>query len=341
MYETVGRTFWENLRSRGKAIALWTTDEDGDGVPDAISSVRLQSMAAQVAIGFIGLEMGPGDRVLVHGPMGPEAVLVSLAAWMIGAVTVHADPDMPEAMLGEALTRAKPSWIVVPTPGALADLELASGDSLAQAHVVVLGSAPKDPVPRITPFADVKALGRKNRATGIAPLATAVFAVPKEARAAILYWRRKSSGDMGAAALTHEDLLAGLGTLPKPWGISVSDRVLLTVHSGTRTGLFAMLQLLDAGCGLLLTAADAQAVKPTLLVTTAAGMDQLIAEVEAVMDGKLTSIVRERLGAERDPARELNRHLGKSLRLAWCLDAPGHNVKGVFERAGIQLVETP
>jgi hypothetical protein len=341
MYASVGRTFWENLRARGDAVALWTIDDDGDGTPDAISSQRLQGLAAQVAMGLIELELGPGDRVLIHAPLGPETLLLALATWLIGGVTVHADPTMPPAMLGAALGRMKPSWIVVPTPAALADLELASDDSLAAAHVIVLAGAPPEPIPRITSFVDVKALGRKSRATGIAPLAKAVFAVPGDARASILYWRRKSSGEMGAAALDHADLLAGLGTLPRAWGISASDRALLDVHTGTRRGLFAMLQLLDSGCALLLTGRHAQAVKPTILATNAEGMERIIADVESSMEGKLTTRVRERLGGDLDPARELNRHLGKSLRLAWCLDTPGHNVKGAFERAGIELVETP
>lgn len=341
MYESVGRTFWESLRARGDAIALWTVDDDGDGVPEAIASSRLQSLAAQVAIGLTTVEMRPGDRVLVHGPLSPETLVLSLAAWMLGAVTVHADPEMPETLLGEALGRVKANWIVVPHPKALADLELASGDALAAAHVIVLAGAPATPVPRMTAYAEISEQGRKNRTTGIEAFARAVFAVPGDARASILYWQRKSNGELGAAALSHADLLEGLGTLPKAWGIEVADRVLLDVHTGMRTGLFAMLQLLDAGCGLLLDARVASVVKPTVLVATSKGMERVVAEAEAAQERRLTSRVRERLGADRDPARALVKHLGKAPRLAWCLDAPSATVKAVFERAAVPLVETP
>lgn len=341
MYESVGRTFWEGLRVRGDAPALWVLDQDGDGVPDGVTSARLQSMAAQIAIGLTELELTAGQRVLVHAPLGPESLLVSLAAWMLGAVTVHVDPSMSAENLGTALGRMNAGWIVVPDVPSLADLELASGDSLSAAHVLVLGAGPAEPVPRITPFSEIKSLGRKFRATGTAKLAKAVFAVPGDARAAILYWQRKSNGELGAAALNHADLLAGLGTLPTSWGIGIDDCALLDVQCGTRMGLFATLQLLHAGCALLLTPVGAREVRPTLLVSANAGMERFIAEVEAEMEGKLTSRVRERLGRESDPARGVSKHLGKSVRLAWCLDAPSERTRGVFERAGIRLVETP
>lgn len=358
----LGRTFWERLGQIQQQDALWM----GSPKPEPIPGARLQGILAHLAIGLRESGLASGQRVLLRGGPSPEALLLALATWMLGAVTVHLSPDTPPEHQRQAFSRVKADWIIARDPRALAELELLDAEAVQRAQLLLLRDAPQKPGARVTSYDALEALGRKKRDLRMNALASQIMAVPRDARAAILYW--SDAQELRAAALTQEELLAGLAPLPASWAAQPGQAALLLCSLDERPGLLATLRLALQGYALAFAPTPdaltqvAQAAAPALLVGQG---DQLGAALEVVdqqiQSQSLRGTLRKGLGwlerraqpqadealdkavsrverwLERDLAQELAPALGHKLRLVWSLDPCPEDVRQLLQQAKLRL----
>lgn len=315
-----------------------------------------------------GLSFAPlvgGTRVLLAVQSQAEALLLALAAWSVGAVTIHLAPGLPEGLLEQALERMKADVVLVDSRQTLGGLELASDAAVGRSSVILLEGAPVPAVPRMLGWAQLLELGTRHRAVRMEQLARLMFAVPPDARAAILYWAE--GAELKATALTHGELLGALPALPRSWGLAPSDPIFSTLPLGDREALLWTLRALahrqvlaPAGPGEL--AASVAAVAPRALWTDAPTLELLLdgldrAEGDLSVRGALKrsldwletrkggasgagQLVTAGLGgwAERGLASMLRRDLGGRLRLIYCLGkAPGAEAAALLQAAGVEL----
>lgn len=359
--QNLGRTLWGQWGQRGEQVSLWLNHP----TPTPLSGARLQGLLAHLAIGLREAGLEAGQRVLLATDARPEGFLLMLAAWMLGAVTIHLPEDLPEGLRAAALGRMKATWIVAPTPRALGALELLHGAAVQEAEVLLLEGAPASPGARLRGYEEIERQGKKRRDLRMGALAQQMVAVPLEARAAILYWA-DAQGELAASALTQEDLLAGLAPLPGSWALSAKAAALLVSSPSRREALLASLRLLSGGHALAFAADPdtllplARAVKPALLIGDGRALAEALEEVcEALEAQSVRGALRRGLGwlerradrdrlqgalsraerwLERDLSRALSPSLGGALELAWALDDCPEDVRALLQGAGVRLV---
>ncbi|MCB9540375.1 MAG: AMP-binding protein [Myxococcales bacterium] len=88
--------------------------EGADGA--SLDYLSLWSRAAAIAGHLAGQGVGPGDRVAVRLPPGPDHAAALLGAWWQGASVVPVDAAWPAARVEAVLARARPAAILGPAP---------------------------------------------------------------------------------------------------------------------------------------------------------------------------------------------------------------------------------
>lgn len=369
---SLGKTFWELLRQRGESPALISVQEGPSGaVAESHTASRVQSQAIRLALALKREGMGPGERVLLTCPPGAEALMVALATWMLGSVTIHLEPGLSEALLIDALERSKAGWIVVDRLRTLGALELASGSSVKAARILMIEEAPKSSAPTVIGYAALMEAGLRFQGVGVSDLARTMFQIPPEARAAILYWSR--DGELSAAALNHGELLSALAPLPLRWGFGADDVAFINMEIGGRNGLLATLRLMHQGLTLAFTAhqsllmESARASRPSLLVMGPEDLGRLLEDLDRALNHTavrgtlkrgLDWIGRQRqkrdegedaLGQvvdrmdgwlERDLGGELVKALGGRLKRVWIPEGTlEKDTRALLQSAGVQIQE--
>ena len=108
-----------------------------------LSYRALEDGAALVAGGLWAEGIRPGERVAWRLPNGPEAVLLSLACYRIGAISVPINARLTEEEVKAMLARIEPGAVVLPAEQAE---QWAALGQPALPWPALLGAAPIDPV---------------------------------------------------------------------------------------------------------------------------------------------------------------------------------------------------
>ncbi len=163
----LGRFLGELWRREASQPALWGRGEGG--ALEAWASGRALAQVTRLGVGLQaetlergGVTFAPlaaGTRVLIAAPQEAEGLVMALAAWSVGAVTIHVAPDLPEELLGQALERMKAEVVLVDSRQTLGGLELASDAALREASVLMLEGAPEPAVPRVLGWGRALELG--------------------------------------------------------------------------------------------------------------------------------------------------------------------------------------
>ncbi|MEL6180205.1 MAG: AMP-binding protein, partial [Myxococcota bacterium] len=237
----LGRALTEALRTRNSEETAVVPA--ADGTSQSLTALQMQDRIIRLALGLSHEGLKGGDRVLLAGGLSLDMLVVQTAVWALGAVTIHLDDGLSGDHMAEALGRVKAQWMAVDDRQTLGALELMDGHAVSQATLVMRRAEDAErQASRVLSLPTLLELGRKRRLYDLNELAQSMFQVPSEARAAILYW--PSDEGLGAAALSHRDLLDAQVPLPAAWGIKVGDHVLMTTSPGSRDGLIAVLRLL-------------------------------------------------------------------------------------------------
>ncbi len=273
----LGRAFWERLRAGDQRPALHKPI-DPQGNVGMLNAKQLQARLIEIAIGLQAKGLGPRQRLLLACPQRSEATLTALAAWMLGAVTIHIEPDMAPELLGNALERAKPAWILADSFKTIAALELAS-DTAVQNATLILTQGAGDASARTLDFGAIAEEGRKLRAVKVKELGKLIFSVPPEAHAMIVYW--KQGDQLQAAALDHAEVLAAMIPAPASWNLKPGAVALVETGLGDRAAMLAVLRLLYHGAALAFANGHnnitiAQGARPNLIVINARALDLLL-----------------------------------------------------------------
>lgn len=359
----LGRAFWALLQKHPDASLLWM-----DEPLEAWTAARFQNLLVCLAVGLQEQGLTPGQRLLLATQPCAESLALAMAAWMVGAVTIHVAPETPEAFLADALARMKAAWMIVDAPQTLAMLELAHGPSVKDAQVILLSGAPAQPVARVISYDDLEKQGRKKKDLRLNALAQAMMAVPRDARAAILYWAEGQ--ELKAAALSHEELEAAFTPLPVSWTLSAQDKALVLAPLTSRAGLLATLRLLAQRVPLAFPTPQgaalpvARKVAPSLLVADGEATERFLEEADDALQSRgLHSTLRRGLGwierqtrhaaqdpaqhvahriegwLERDLAASLVRTAGGELRLLWALGPLHDDARQLLARTRVRLVQ--
>lgn len=298
---SLGRTFWEDLHQRDKAPAWILVGRDGE-VEAVKAASTLQREIVTLAIGLEKQGLKPGDRVLLASPAKGEALQMALATWMLGAVTVHLEPGLPAGPLKEALTRARAAWILVDEASTLGALELASEEAVGAAHLIFM-TAPTSGVAgaRMTSWAQLMEAGQRSLSVRLSGLARQIFAVPPDARAAIMYWAQGET--LQAAAFDHDELLAALAPPPASWGLGPGTVATVDLGLGSRLGLLTTLRLLRHNITLSFPDKAAR-------LETIRGARPHLMVIDGAQVGSLLSVIDVQLNQGDDVRGKLKRGLG-------------------------------
>ena len=109
-----------------------------------LSYGALEGAAAVVAAGLWSHGLRPGDRVAWRLPNGPEAVMLSLACYRIGAISVPINARLAVAEVRVMLARIEPGCVVL--PGEEAEQGAALGQTVLT-WPALLTEPPIEPVP--------------------------------------------------------------------------------------------------------------------------------------------------------------------------------------------------
>jgi malonyl-CoA/methylmalonyl-CoA synthetase len=127
------RAALERLESRSTEDALVALDERGEAVRRYSGGEVLERAGAwQALLGERGV--GPGDRVAIDLPRGPELLPAHLAALAAGACVVPINPALPRADRGRVLERAQAVTVLEredERPGSGPPVSLAANDGPA------------------------------------------------------------------------------------------------------------------------------------------------------------------------------------------------------------------
>ncbi|MET3860831.1 long-chain acyl-CoA synthetase [Dietzia sp. 2505] len=180
-------------------------EHHGDGRWRSVSNAELVARVDAIAAGLIAAGVEPGDRVALMAGTRVEWVLVDLAVWTAGAITV---PIYPSSSAGQL------EWILADSA---AKVLVAENDE----HVVVVGETDvPDTCTRILYLDDgaLEALEADGEAVEAETLDAAVATVEPDTPASIIY----TSGTTGrpkGCVITHRNLLSEChGLLDHPIG---------------------------------------------------------------------------------------------------------------------------
>lgn len=281
---SLGRGFWERLRTAGEKPAVLEVSDDPKGAQlKSLTADQLQREAVEIAIGLMRQGVGPSDRVLLVCPARSEVLSLALAVWMLGAVTVHLEAGLSEALLSEALGRMKATWIVADQMQTLTALEVANGEAVGAAHLLMI-DAPASLGARMVTWQQLREDGRKHRTVSQRAFGEMMFRVPPEARAMILYW--EDAGALRAVALEHGETLEAMVPINPAWGLGGDAATFMDVGLSSREALLGTLRLLHHGHplafaqGQVSRIAAIRAARPGLLVIDARELDHLLVDLD-------------------------------------------------------------
>ncbi|MBB1031163.1 long-chain fatty acid--CoA ligase [Dietzia sp. SLG310A2-38A2] len=169
-------------------------EHHGDGQWRSVSNAELVRRVDTIAAGLIAAGVEPGDRVALMAGTRLEWVLVDLAVWTAGAITV---PIYPSSSAGQL------EWILADSAAKVLVAE-------NEAHVVVVGDATvPDTCTRILylDHGGLEALEADGEAVEAETLDAAVATLEPETPASIIY----TSGTTGrpkGCVITHRNLLS-------------------------------------------------------------------------------------------------------------------------------------
>ncbi len=292
----LGRYFWDVWTTRSTEPLLHLHNQ-----AKPLTGSRLSGLVAHLAIGLREAGVEPGQRILIEADARSETLLLCIASWMLGAVTIMVAPNTPDALMAQALERMKATWILADQPSSLARLELLGEDALRQAQIILLEGLPKEPPARMTSYELIETQGRKLRDRRMKDLAKAMMEVPSDARTTILYWAEGE--ELKAAALTQEDLMVGLVPLPASLGLSRSDPLMIMAPLQDRSVLLTCLQALSQGHLLGFAHHTEQGPeqlkqhKPVMLLANADMLEALIKEIDHnLQEGSMRGTLKRSLG---------------------------------------------
>ena len=169
------------------------------GARESLTYRALADAAAAVAAGLHRQGVNPGDRVAWRLPNGEEALVLSLACYRIGAISVPVNQRFTPAEITALVELVTPRLVVLPAAEVLADTDCAAaaGD-------------------RLVPWPDL---------LGAEPL-PAVNGLPEDHPALILF-TSGSTGHPKAVVHSHRGCLAAIDSCRQALAFSERDVVLV------------------------------------------------------------------------------------------------------------------
>jgi fatty-acyl-CoA synthase len=213
-----------------------------------LSYERVQFQAQALAAALHNLGVGPGDRVAIDLPNGPEFVVSALAAASLGAMIVPLNPAYSPHELQFMLRNSEASVvIVVEEYEGLDNLELFERMQFNLPDLQYLVTVGEEDLwydDRIFQFEDLVL-------SGSGKTIPSVSVDPQEDVFAILY-TAGTTGKPKGVMLTHSNLVETNAAAATSLGMTGSDVVLLTVPMFAIFGLGALMSTMAAGASVLL-----------------------------------------------------------------------------------------
>ncbi|MCA9520654.1 MAG: AMP-binding protein [Myxococcales bacterium] len=301
--------FRRRVRQLSDECAAQTLDssgEDGDE-PLEMSWREWEARASECATALQSIGLAPGDRVALVLPLGLDALVVEMAIWFAGCVSVplylEDKPDEISRMLGQTEARAvfvadRPHW----------EMLSALRPSLPRLEHTIFYSD------TVSPSVDLGAAGALTRDELRHRARRTSFSPPsvRPEDAAIISFTPGTQGQRKGVVLSHGNLLAQLDSLTRLLPLSSKDRCWIQAPvAHVYTKVFALLGtvvgyplLLDPGP--LRLRDDWVQLAPTFLVTYGPQLHRLYLEIVAAFGqrgGWSTRLFRWAKGIGRQVSR--------------------------------------
>jgi acyl-CoA synthetase (AMP-forming)/AMP-acid ligase II len=265
-----------------------------------------------VAHSYRRLGIGAGDRVVCQFPNRPNHVVAMVAAWVVGAIHVGADPELTPRELGDLVDRTQPVAVVIEGSPASAERAAALGTAQSRPRVICADGGSGE----LNTVDDLVALG-----SGAA--AMEIIRGPEPDDVAVIFFTSGTTGTPKGVFHRHRLMADGWRSTAEMLRFTEFDVHLghlpLTHAFGTNV---AMLALSSGGCLVLLERFSPEAA---LRLIGTHGV--------TVLHGTPThfTILTDRL--------DLSRHRVDTLRVGMGTAAafPPHLLRRIFDDLGMRL----
>lgn len=178
----------------------------------------LAERVRDLAQGLADAGIGPGQRVAMLVPPGPDLIAAVYACWRIGAVVVVADAGLGPGGMRRALRGAGPDHVIGIAPG----LALARTIPMPGQRILV-GPGPRRVLGVTTTMATVARRGNQIRGNQIRGNDDACALPPSSNGDAVVVFTSGATGPAKGVVYRHDRLLAQRDALARAYGIGSDD----------------------------------------------------------------------------------------------------------------------
>lgn len=310
---TMGPTLVDRFRERARrqpaacaAQALEPAGSESDE-PAELTWGEWEARAAELATALHAIGIVPGDRVALALPLSVDALVVEMAIWFAGCVSVPLYPEDKPEELARILTQTETRAVFVADRSHW-EILAAMRTSLPRLETAVFYAE------TISPSVDLGAEGAFTRAELTRRALRLSYEAPplRPSDPAIISYTPGTQGSRKGVVLTHGNLVAQLDSLARMLPLTASDRAWIQAPAAhVYTKVFALLGSL-VGYRLLLDPGplrlrdDLAELQPTFLVTYGPQLHRLYLEIMTAIGrrgGWSTRLFRWAKGVGRQVSR--------------------------------------